>query len=568
MLSFAATVNVLLLILFIASFHAPRPVAGAPTNTTLGLNSALVTFTPGWRTATFSEDGSRFAFADGLNEEVRITLPQNTTAVFYEGFRVAGGGLYLACLDCALDVESGQLIGINASIVDAHDSRENGTQLPDTLFSFTDLDPVTNHVLIVVNMEDPQYNNTSQITFDSAIVTTDSQEVGNSTASSSIVILPNLPTLTVTAIESSSTIIDSPTTSPPGAHGPISTDPVTDTATTSAGLPAATMPGDTNTSDPAQSTPPPGGQSGTTTIATTGGADQGTTTAQSPGASPTDTQIGGNTQPGQTNTGVGTATDTTSASTGDATSSATPTDPPSGTSQSAGGSPPSSTPQPSGGSASNGSSQPTGASPPNGTPSPTGGSGVPTSPGDGTSLPSPSISAIFTDPNAPPGATGTPPASNNGAAGSTGVSKPVIIAIAVVASLFVLALLGAVLLVLVRNRAVRQTQTEDVEGGVGLVREAAPTAMVSVPQGLAPMRPQNPFADTVPADVPLDAPSAEGASAEAAADGAYEIEEVLLAPQPQPPPPPIPPKSPLRGNFRSSPWLNRVPRNSSPTSPS
>ncbi|KAH9857937.1 hypothetical protein C2E23DRAFT_880617 [Lenzites betulinus] len=582
MLSFAATVNVVLLIFTVAAFYAPRPVAGAPTNTTLGLNSTLVAFTPGWRAATFAEDGSLFAFADALNEEVRITLPQNITAVYYEGFRVAGGGLYLACLDCVFNVTVGQLVGANASVIDAHDSRENGTQPPDTLFSFIGLDPTINHTLTVVNLEDPLFNNTSQITFDSVVVTTDPQESGNATTSSSIVLVPNLPTLTVTAIEANATTTGAATTSPTIANGPIATNAGTGTGATSAGLPGATAvptaatttAATANTSNPAQNTPAPG----TTSVAGTGGAGQGTTTVQSTGAAATGTQTAGNTQPGQTGTGAGTATGTAGAGTqtgtagagtqtGVATLPATGTDP-NGTSQPTG---------------TNGASQATGTNPAGAPTTAAGGNGSPTASGDITTLPS--VSVILMNTNAYPSATGTTPGTANGAA-NTGVSKQVIIAIAVVASLLVLSLLGAVLFVLVRSRraAARRPQAADTEGaadagaGTGrLVQAAAPPAMVYVPQNFAPSRPTNPFADTVSADIPIDAPymseSSYGSVFEPEPEPGYEPEyepaEVLTAPQPRPPPPPIPPKSPLRGSFsKPAPWLNRVPRNSSgsPTS--
>ncbi|PIL32133.1 hypothetical protein GSI_06839 [Ganoderma sinense ZZ0214-1] len=76
-----------------------------------------------------------------------------------------------------------------------------------------------------------------------------------------------------------------------------------------------------------------------------------------------------------------------------------------------------------------------------------------------------------------------------------GISKTVIIVVAVIASVFVLALLAAITWLLIRNQPAPRG---DVEGSAGQMREAAPTAiMVSNPLPLSPMRPEipNPFVD-------------------------------------------------------------------------
>ena len=71
MLSFA--VNVFLLTLSLVVL--PR-VAGTPQNVTLRLDSPLVSFSSGWRAATFNRTGLEFAFANGPNEEVQVVLPR------------------------------------------------------------------------------------------------------------------------------------------------------------------------------------------------------------------------------------------------------------------------------------------------------------------------------------------------------------------------------------------------------------------------------------------------------------------------------------------------------------
>ena len=90
---------------------------------------------------------------------------------------------------CDVSIESDE----NVVVVDAHDDTEDGTRPPvstlhtlllrptlaqaglwykENLFSFVELDTTTPHVLTVVNLQDERFGNTSQITFDSLIVTT------------------------------------------------------------------------------------------------------------------------------------------------------------------------------------------------------------------------------------------------------------------------------------------------------------------------------------------------------------------------------------------------------------
>lgn len=144
--SFSVYVHLLICFAFTLLLQVPH-AAGAPLNATIRLDSPLVSFTPGWRVATFGGTGQQFAFTNGQNEELRVTLPresflpsigratltrallwysENTTAVFYQGFKVAGGSLYFACIDC----NSVTAQGPNTIAVDAHDDTENGTQPP------------------------------------------------------------------------------------------------------------------------------------------------------------------------------------------------------------------------------------------------------------------------------------------------------------------------------------------------------------------------------------------------------------------------------------------------------
>ncbi|KAI0361802.1 hypothetical protein OH77DRAFT_1508622 [Trametes cingulata] len=466
---FVATLDAFFLVLSTILFCISG-VAGVPTNVSLDLTSSSVLFTPQWRVASF-QDGSQFAFADAFQAEVQVLLPEQATAVFYQGFKVAGGGLYLACIDCVkIDLNNG-VIGGDAVVIDAHDDTENGTQPPETLFSFTNLDPNVQHLLSVVNLQDQRFNNASQITFNSVIAAVDPEDPGtSSSAGGGPSDILNLPTLTVTAPQTSAT------------------DGTSSTAT--------------SPTPPTSNAPPP--PSPTTT---------GTHASQS---------IAGTPQPTSQAAGGGQS----------GTDSANPTD-------SSGRGEPTTTAGPSGSNPTGGGSQPSNSAPT-------------AQPGS----PQPSASPIFT--GTPPGASGTSGASNGSAPATTGIAKSTIIVIAVAASVLVLALLGAVLIVLIRNQAARRRA--DPEGFAGLVNEAAAAAAVSQQPSFAPMRPQNPFVDTHPPDVPLDA---------APEDVGESAEDIMAEPQPLSAPPPVPPRSPLRGNFsNTSPWLNRVPRNSSPARPS
>ncbi|KAI1797723.1 hypothetical protein LXA43DRAFT_262250 [Ganoderma leucocontextum] len=182
--SFAAYRHVFTLILSsLLLLSLPDAASGAPQNVTIRFDSSQVpaSFTTGWRVAEFKGSGlsgsvDKFAFANSPGEELTVQLPQNVIALSYRGFKIKGGGLYYACLDCDASVDT-------AVTVDAHDETENGTQHPETLFAFTDVDPRQSHVLRVINLEDDRFNETSQITFDSLVLTFKDEDSTVSTAS-------------------------------------------------------------------------------------------------------------------------------------------------------------------------------------------------------------------------------------------------------------------------------------------------------------------------------------------------------------------------------------------------
>ncbi|KAI0778018.1 hypothetical protein BD413DRAFT_97003 [Trametes elegans] len=347
----------------------------------------------------------------------------------------------------------------------------------ETLFSVLHLDPKRQHVLSVINLQDDRFNHTSQITFDSVVVSTGTDSDGaNSTPSSSesAVIIHGLPT-------GISTIADVP--------------PATSTSTQA----SVTTAIDGSTFTVISTSAANGSQA----LGSTGAPTISTSTAQ-----PGNTDI--TTSEGQT------ATARSSTLTGTASSGAAhvndPPALPSLTSESeAGSAAPTSTST--GESSTSVPSAPSGGNT-NGVPLPSA-----TSQRDDGHSGTPQPSASPTSPAPTGSATGTTSAADRSR--NTGISKPAIIGIAVVASLLVFALLVAVLVMLVRNRRARQNA--DMEGTAGLMREAAPTAVgASAPLSLIPPRPRNPFADTVPPDTPLDAPDPSTES----------LDAVLRQPQP------------------------------------
>ncbi|TBU64900.1 hypothetical protein BD310DRAFT_291803 [Dichomitus squalens] len=510
-------VQLVLAFLFLLSFT--DAASGAPANATIRFDSPLISFSAGWSLAEFEGAGTedQFAFANKDGEQLVVQLPRNVSAVFYQGFKSNGGALWFACLDC----DPSQDAGGNVLEVDAHDDTENGTQPPEILFSFTNVDPTQLHVLTVVNLEDARFNNTSQITFDALILTIDGVDGGQSpsttTTSSTSVTGGSIPTITVTA------------------HGPHST------------VAAPTSTGTTDTSSTGTSS---GSQAATTTTDGSNGGGAPTTstgaTSSDQGTQPTGTgatSSGQGTQPTSSPSGV-----TTTSSDGSQGSSTSDSNSPSGsqtqtqnpTSTGASGTSPTGTGSQTG---TGTSGSPTGSESPQPTAGPDTGSS-----GTGASGTGSSGRATSTSSGAPGNGS-----SNNSSSTNPGVSKTVIIVVAVIASLFVLALLAAITWLLVRNH--QPPPSTDPEGSAGLMREAAPVSIVSGPVGLAPMRPVNPFVDTVPSNMPLD----DGPFGDPASESPPRIGL-----------PPIPPRSPLRATYSSSPtrpaWLTRTPRTPSPTS--
>ncbi|OSX67709.1 hypothetical protein POSPLADRAFT_1072508 [Postia placenta MAD-698-R-SB12] len=148
-------------LLCIISFVVRFAAAGVLRNYTIGLADPFVTFSTGWNTATYAK--GEYVFADRLGDRVLALLPANTVAVHYVGLKQDAGALYAACLNCHT------ADGSRFMLVDASERCEEPTTA--ILFSFSGLDPTQLHSLEVVNLEDPIFGFTSQITFGSFIVT-------------------------------------------------------------------------------------------------------------------------------------------------------------------------------------------------------------------------------------------------------------------------------------------------------------------------------------------------------------------------------------------------------------
>ena len=93
--AFAAHTLLSLLTVLLAGAALLAPAArAAPAglNATLRFDSPLVAFSAGWNAAQFQ--GETFAFADGLNDEVQVTLPRECPPLETDNLRPK---VYNAC---------------------------------------------------------------------------------------------------------------------------------------------------------------------------------------------------------------------------------------------------------------------------------------------------------------------------------------------------------------------------------------------------------------------------------------------------------------------------------------
>lgn len=159
----------------------------AAHNITINATDTSLHFSSGWNISQNSA-GQQFLFINELGTVLMASLPNATSRVFFIGLKRSGGSAYGFCLDCDAQTNVGSII-----IVDGHDPALSNNTLAklDIIFSST-LDPSHNHVLAIFNLPDIRFDNFSQVTFSSLIVTIedgdrDSNSLSiNSSASSTI----------------------------------------------------------------------------------------------------------------------------------------------------------------------------------------------------------------------------------------------------------------------------------------------------------------------------------------------------------------------------------------------
>ncbi|KAK0233425.1 hypothetical protein IW262DRAFT_1330330 [Armillaria fumosa] len=138
----------------------------AAHNITINATDTSLQFSSGWNVSQNSA-GQQFLFINELGTVLMASLPNATSHVFFIGLKRSWGSTYGFCIDCDAQTNVGSII-----IVDGHDSTLSNNNLAklDIIFS-SPLDPSHNHVLAIFNLPDIRFNNFSQVTFSSLIVT-------------------------------------------------------------------------------------------------------------------------------------------------------------------------------------------------------------------------------------------------------------------------------------------------------------------------------------------------------------------------------------------------------------
>ncbi|KAK0473176.1 hypothetical protein IW261DRAFT_702600 [Armillaria novae-zelandiae] len=138
----------------------------AAHNITINATDTSLQFSSGWNISQNSA-GQQFLFINELGTVLMASLPNATSRVFFIGLKRSGGSAYGFCIDCDAQTNVGSII-----IVDGHDPTLSNSNLAksDIIFS-SPLDPSHNHVLAIFNLPDIRFDNFSQVTFSSLIVT-------------------------------------------------------------------------------------------------------------------------------------------------------------------------------------------------------------------------------------------------------------------------------------------------------------------------------------------------------------------------------------------------------------
>ncbi|KAJ7462640.1 hypothetical protein B0H11DRAFT_2285429 [Mycena galericulata] len=199
------------------------PITYAAT-TIISSSDPSISLSPGWSQQYSQSTQDLYMQTNFLDATLSATLPSYATSVSYVGYKRAGGSLYGYCIDCE-DTEVWMLQTANASDPTVTD---DDTAVESTMFTI-DLDPSTQHTLMVVNLPDSQFNDYS-INLDHLFVEVEDNATGGN--GSTTVTDPTANSTTLTSMPGiapptspSSTATTSTTTSTDGP-GPTMTLPM------------------------------------------------------------------------------------------------------------------------------------------------------------------------------------------------------------------------------------------------------------------------------------------------------------------------------------------------------
>ncbi|KAG7450311.1 uncharacterized protein BT62DRAFT_991298 [Guyanagaster necrorhizus] len=143
----------------------------ATYNVTINATDTSLHFSSGWNVSQNSA-GQQFLYINQLGTVLMVSLPNATSHVFLIGLKRPGGSAYGFCLDCNAQTNVESIV-----IVDGHDPALSNDSLAKIDFIFSSpLNPSQNHVLIMFNIPDIRFDNFSQVTFSSLIVTIENGE--------------------------------------------------------------------------------------------------------------------------------------------------------------------------------------------------------------------------------------------------------------------------------------------------------------------------------------------------------------------------------------------------------
>ncbi|KAK0505887.1 hypothetical protein EDD18DRAFT_1121027 [Armillaria luteobubalina] len=201
----------------------------AAHNITINATDTSLQFSSGWNVSQNSA-GQQFLFINELGTVLMASLPNATSRVFFIGLERSGGSAYGFCIDCDAQTNVGSII-----IVDGHDPTLSNNNLAklDIVFS-SPLDPSHNHVLTVFNLPDIRFDNFSQVTFSSLIVTIEDGDRDSTPLSTNSSVSP-----TIAGVSSTPSYILSPWSSMEISAAPTSSSSVSSSEADKTSSPAS-----------------------------------------------------------------------------------------------------------------------------------------------------------------------------------------------------------------------------------------------------------------------------------------------------------------------------------------